>query len=310
MRFYVLASYNLWSFEQTVRCLPSDRTQVVINTLDETYEQRLINACIHYKLPYVITESDGTPATGKNSMMKIFLESNDDYGVFIDGGDIITPTGYDYYTNLAQHHNPPDLLVLYKQTAVYHMDVSKLEPDMHEDDFPAKWRVCYPCDKSRGNIYNMKENDLYDYLKRDARIGHDEATLWSKERYIFHQLMNTYSEDYEYMTRMVFISRKAAEHMYYETFTPKNRPIGEDTIQYFRLKRLAHDGKLRVFKKRDGQGKPPTYIQNLTEKGVSKGDSTIPEIAWDWVIPINRKIEDMIEKDEMPIPNGRVPDWD
>ena len=139
MRFYVLVSYSPLMFEETLRGLPRDKTQVVINTLGD--EQALINVCDHYEVPYAITESDGTPATGKNSMIDVFLDSDDEYGVFIDSGDIITPTGVEYYQRLARHPKAPDLLVLYKQVGVSKIDIDILYPDMNEGEFPTEWRA-------------------------------------------------------------------------------------------------------------------------------------------------------------------------
>lgn len=104
MRFYVLVSYNSATFKRTLVGLPKDKTQVVINTLGDT--QELIHICDYMKVPYVVTESDGTPATGKNSMMEVFLKSDDDYGVFIDSGDILTPTGVEYYQELERKLKP------------------------------------------------------------------------------------------------------------------------------------------------------------------------------------------------------------
>lgn len=307
MRFYVLVSNSPRQFEETLRCLPRSKIQVVINTLKKKSEEALIKMCDHYEVPYVVTESDGTPATGKNSMMKFFLESDDDYGLFIDSGDIITPTGVNFYTKLAQHDKPPDLLVLYRQVMVYEMDIDLLKHGMLETEFPAQWGACYPCDKSRENIYAMTADQLSRYMEWQCPdlYSKEEFEYWGQERFIFQHHMNQYSEMYEYMTRMVFFSRKAAEHVEYETFTPDDRPIGEDTIQYFRLKKLALENKLRVYKKKDGQGEVPTYVQVNNSDGISAPH----RLTWDWCVPISRKVEDMISKGEMPPPNVGVPEW-
>lgn len=298
MRFYVLVSYSPHKFEETLRGLPRVKTQVVINTLGD--EQALIDICDHYEVPYVITESDGTPATGKNSMMDVFLESDDDYGVFIDGGDIITPTGVEYYQKLAQHPNPPDLLVLYKQVAVMGPNIDYLRPDMLASDYPKEWKARYPMDKNLHGICHMTEDELYEYLKWQGKIvGEDELKRQAGERYKFHQFMNKYSEKFEYMTRMVFISRKAALHMDYDS----SLMIGEDTVQYFKLKKLGQEKVLRVYKKPDGIDYPPTYLQVP-----DSGSVTAPNVlSWDWCTKLNAKLEQMEADGELPKPNLYVP---
>ena len=298
MRFYVLVSYSPARFEQTLVGLPMDKVQVVINTLDDV--QELVQVCDFHGVPYVITESDGTPATGKNSMMDVFLESDDEYGVFIDSGDIITPTGVEYYQQLAQHPNPPDLLVLYKQVGVMRLRVDELLPNMLVKNFPEDWRPHYPYDKNIDGVCYMTEEELYQYLKHQAKIdGEEELRRQAKERYTFHQFMNKYSEKNEYMTRMVFMSRKTAMLVDYDS----SLMIGEDTHQYLRLKKLALDGALRVFKKPDGSGRAPTYVQVIATNSVTKPNN----MTWDWCVPLNRKLEQMEADGELPEPNRIVP---
>lgn len=298
MRFYVLVSYSPLMFEETLRGLPRDKTQVVINTLGD--EQALINLCDYYEVPYVITESDGTPATGKNSMIDVFLDSDDEYGVFIDSGDIITPTGVSYYQRLARHPKAPDLLVLYKQVGVSKINIDMLYPDMNEGEFPTEWRANYPMDKNVHEICLMTEEELYDYLKYQGNIkGEDELRRQAKERFIFHTYMNAYSECNEYMTRMVFMSRKTAMLVDYDN----SLTIGEDTVQYMKLKKLSQDRLLRVFKKQDGLEEAPTYITVQDKNSI-----TAPGIlTWDWCVPLNRKLEEMDVNGELPAPRLNVP---
>jgi hypothetical protein len=306
MRFYMLVSYNANAFEKSLRCLPLNKTQVVINSLDKEIEEDLASICDHYEVPYVITESDGTPATGKNAMIKVFLESDDEYGVFIDGGDVITPYGIRYYEHLTYTFpKPPDVLVIYKQVQVYGIDTKLLHEGMTADQYPEDWVAHYPYDKTgdsgEGNVYLSTEEELYKYLKWQGHVeGEDEIRRQAKERHIFQSIMNKYSEAYEYMTRMVFMSRKAGELINYDN----SLVVGEDTVQYFKLKKLAFEGKLRVFKKKDGQGEIPTYVQVRDEDGITK-----PLVCdWSWVTPLNRKLEQMEKDGELFRPNVNVPD--
>jgi len=299
MRFYVLVSYAPARFEQSLIGLPKDKTQIVINTLDKEVEQELIQVCDLYEVPYVVTESDGTPATGKNSMIDVFLESDDDYAMFIDSGDIITPTGVEYYQLLAEHDNPPDLLVLYKQVAVMKV-LGTLLFDMLEKDFPEEWRAHYPYDKNIDGVCHMTEEELYEYLKFQGKIeGEEELRRQAKERYMFHQYMNNYSDKNEYMTRMVFMSRRCAHFVDYDN----SLLIGEDTVQYLKLKKLGEEKFLRVFKKPDGLSTPPTYLQVICTESI-----TAPKtLTWDWCVPINRKLKQMEWDGELPTAMMEVP---
>lgn len=302
MRYYILVSNSPDLFADSLKGLPKDKIQVVINTLLKDQERLLVSVCEEYEVPYVITESDTRPATGKNCLMKCFLESDDEYGVFIDGGDVITPSGVQFYEELSREENPPDVLVLYKQAAVYKLDVDLLVPDMLVSDFPKKWEPVYPYDKSVNDICHMSEQELYNWLKAQRPLE-VSLEMESKERYKFQQFMNEYSEDYEYMTRMVFISRKAAKRMHYDN----SLILGEDTKQYLQLKKLAQEGHLRVLKKKDGLDKPPTYLQVIDPKGVVL--TRVRNLTgWDWCQPFNHEMERMKISGELPEPY-EVPEY-
>ena len=301
MRFYVLVSGQIESFDQCISMLPNDKVQVVINTTNKSMIPELKERCEHYNVPYIITESDGTPATGKNSLLKCFLDSEDEYAVCIDGDDIITPTGVEYYQEVAKQEDAPDLLCLYKQVAVRTLRAKTfMKVGTKEDDYPQECYPKYPMTKSLGDVCFMSEKELEEFLEFQS-VPEEKSSHWARERWIFQQIMNNYSEDFEYMTRMVFWSRKAAELAHYEN----DLIIGEDTVQFMRLKKLANEGKLRMFRKRDGMGAVPTYVQNEFTQGICQ----VFTVDWEWTTPLNRKIEKMIENGEMPRPTRVLPDY-
>lgn len=55
----------------------------------------------------------------------------------------------------------------------------------------------------------------------------------------------------------------------------------------------------------ESDGTPPTYISNQREVGITKPNV----LDFDWIGPLNRKLESIIENDEMPRPNVRLPDF-
>ncbi len=81
---------------------------VVIKSLDSAYIEQAKNFCIVKDIEYYITESNGSPAKGKNSLLDIFLKSNNKHCVMIDGDDFLTPHGVWMYKHLAGLKTPPD----------------------------------------------------------------------------------------------------------------------------------------------------------------------------------------------------------
>ena len=68
-------------------------------------------------IEHYVTESDGTPATGKNSVLRLFLESDNEYMVHVDGDDMITPYGRNLYRTAA-HTDAPDVICLQNELEI------------------------------------------------------------------------------------------------------------------------------------------------------------------------------------------------
>lgn len=59
-----------------------------INTRNVPFKDSAESLCQHMNIDYVVTESNGTPAVGKNTMVKWLSENtNDSYYIFVDGDD-------------------------------------------------------------------------------------------------------------------------------------------------------------------------------------------------------------------------------
>ena len=308
MRFYFLVSNHIHLLNVGIGWVPKEQLQIVINTTNKDNEKSIEEYCKDRDISYIITESDGTPATGKNSLLKCFLDSEDDYAVCVDGDDIITPSGVEFYTELSHNPRAPDLLCLYKQVVVNTLSAKQwLRLGMTFDDFPKHVRPRYGMDKSLGHVFSMNEREIFEFLEMQCSSAGEDIDdelykEWARERYIFQQIMNQYSEEYEYMCRMVWWSRKAAKLAHYEN----DLVVGEDTVQFMRLKKLADEQQLRMYKKIDGRSVPPTYLQNQIAQGVSR---KLGSPDWGWTTPLNRKLEYMIANDEMPPPRTSLPDW-
>lgn len=295
MKFYVLVSYNIKSFQKCIHYIPKDQLVVVINTRFDEYLIPLENYCADNNIEYYVTECDGTPATGKNSVLELFLERDDEYMMMIDGDDFITPYGVKYYNALAKTESPPDVVVLYKQTSVSHIDVALYDENTTAKDL-INYELEYPLDKSDPDLHDMSYDKLVKYFYHAYGMNMRTSERWAVARRKFNDIMNLYSEEYEYMTRMVFISKKAARKMHFDNGVT----IGEDTIQCLNLKRMALNNELVMVRKNDGER--PTYIMNREEPGMCT--AVQKRIHWNWLFPFLDKIDQI----ELPPPNVKLPE--
>lgn len=295
MKFYVLVSYHLDSFKKCIHYIPKDQLIVVINTKFTEYLVSLENYCIDNNIEYYITESDGTPATGKNSVIELFLERDDEYMMMIDGDDFITPYGVQYYNTLSRSESSPDLVVLYKQTSVSHIDVDLFDENTTAQDLK-KYSLEYPLDKSDPALHDMPYDELVKYFYHAYGMDMRTSERWAVARRKFNDIMNLYSEEYEYMTRMVFVSKRAAQKMHFDN----SIIIGEDTIQCLKLKRMALNNELVMVRKNDGV--KPTYVINREQPGICM--AVQKQIHWEWLFPFLDKISQI----ELPPPNIKLPE--
>ena len=299
-KFYVLWSRFIDNLESTLSNLPRDNTVVIINTLDYEDEDAGVAFCKEHNIEYHVTESDGTPATGKNSLLKKFLESDNQYMVAIDGDDFLTPYGVNLYQRLAEHESPPDMICLYRQ-----LSVIGCHPDVFRDKQPNLYPYIpeYPFDK-RNVILDYKSlmklfTDPDEYNK-STEVAHE----WAVNRLEFDSFMRKYSESEEFMCRLVFHSRKAAEMMKYTN----EIYVGEDTVQYFKLKKQALDGNIKMMRRKE-RGKF-TYIYNRNFTGIMRGKF---QNDWGWCIPLLDVLyndEDILSLPErVNLPEFRDSEW-
>ena len=93
LKFYALCSRNTRALSRHARKdrsgIPREDLVIVLNTLDKDFKEEAIEWCDKNDVEYVVTESDGTPSTGKNSVLDLFLKSDNDYMVLIDGDDLL-----------------------------------------------------------------------------------------------------------------------------------------------------------------------------------------------------------------------------
>ena len=83
--------------EKLARCLKSVNSNsspheriVIINTTDNEYISQATQISFDHGFPVRVTESNGTPGRGKNSVLEHFLSTDADWLMQIDGDDYIS----------------------------------------------------------------------------------------------------------------------------------------------------------------------------------------------------------------------------
>ena len=283
MRYYILTSGSPLGrhFDPSFSNIPKSRAVVVINTLNKDAEKLAAKWCKDRGIEYHITESNGTPAKGKNSVLDIFLKSDDEYMVQIDGDDFLTPHGVWMYDYLSKMESPPDAVCLKNQVSISSFFGK-----------PIIWRVSPKKSiRTRVSLFFRLDDTTLQHTPTKERlikwgIDKDYAELvdaWYKE---YYKLQSKYAEDKEAHCRVTFLSRKAAEkHRFLEHMT-----VGEDTIFYFMLK---HDGLIGELDVRCNDDIPPTYIYDQSVEGVVRKEMN-GCFNWNWMNLYNqeaRKLE-------------------
>jgi hypothetical protein len=271
-KFYVLWSRFTDNLENVLSNLPLDNTVVIINTLRTLHEDAGVAFCKERNIEYHVTESDGTPGTGKNSLLEKFLESDNQYMVAIDGDDFLTPHGVNLYQRLAEHKSPPDIVCLYRQ-----LGVRGCHPDVFRNKNPdlTRYNLEYPFDKTK--VILDYDSLMEIFTDPDYNQSNEVAHEWAVGRLRFDSFMRKYSESEEFMCRLVFHSRKAAEIMKYTN----ELYVGEDTVQYLKLKKQSLDGNIKMMRRKERNN--PTYIYNRDLNGMMLGKF---QHDWSWCIPL------------------------
>ena len=273
---------------------------VVINTLDKDYERVVSQWCSEKGIEHYITESNGNPGKGKNELLKIFQESDNDYMVQIDGDDILTPYGVDLYKSLAKE-NAPDSIIIYHQWAQYidRFGQRIYSRIMNNQDRPANYKKDYA---HFAKYVPMMYNHSPSYRKKvKAQGGIDKVCdLYATYTGQVHELTRQFNETYfshvtEQMMvdnhcRPVWYSKKAAKFRFDEEMR-----IGEDTRFYLHLKHAHYTGNLEVRRLKEI---PCTYVYNNMYGGIVAEESN-GMTNMDWM----KLFMDNIDKD---IKEGKV----
>ena len=257
IKFYILTSENI---EKLKRHFSPEYTNldvtdaiVVINTKCEKYTKDASSYCSDIGVEFHITESNGTPARGKNSVLDLFTESDNDYMVMIDGDDYLTPHGVWVYKSLAESQSPPDAVFLWRQKGLVRQWWEEDGYKIHNSD-PF-------CIDFKEMLYGSDQSHVEGYRKAAKEAGRDMGDIeyHIQNSKIFWEFQYKYCEPSTQHCRLTFISKKTAEIKF-----PESVVIGEDTLHYFLIKNEQRAGNLNVFRNTEY---PPTYIYDQTSVG-------------------------------------------
>lgn len=249
------------TLERQFSSLRPKETVVIINTLDLEYVKDATDFCMSNDIEHHITESDGTPATGKNSLLQKFLESDNEYMVQVDGDDIITPYGRNLYRTVALSDSPPDIICLCDELSisVYNDSLIQLfkkqvDSNTVRNDFmfiPSKYGPRWPWKlKAENRSYRLpsQESLAKHYMKKCGEYLTEERSIeWARTTRVLAHMGAEYNDRYNSLNRVVFYSRKGAASAQFDP----SLVIGEDRVHYYRLKTLAYQGKLDMQVRRE-----------------------------------------------------------
>jgi len=291
-KFYVLTTRDINLLKRHADYkysdIPIEDLVVVINTKDSEYEKEASEWCASEGIEYHITESNGTAARGKNSVLEIFLKSGQDYFVMIDGDDYLTPHGVWVYNAVSQKESPPDVICLKDQIAL-----------VWDEDLFSSWLYDNSLERKEvkfsdipEEIIRIKPHKIFDIRKEVAHKHKDEH----KE---YYEKQKKYCEDGEAHCRVVWYSKKAAAHKFNEELL-----VGEDTQQYYILKNEQYHGNINMVVNVE---KPPTYLYDTSSPGVVCEVGEFGEENHKWLVPFNTEI-DRLERDGILHENYQLPE--
>lgn len=312
MKFYILCSRYIDGLKRHILTIPKEDMVVVINSLSQSFQSEASEYCEKQGIEYHITESNGTPGKGKNSVMNLFLESDNEHMVMVDGDDELTLWGVKLYKHIAENCDV-DILCLINQRIFW--PTSNISDQKYEwaSMFDTKW-----AEKREADHLEQAETDIVEFHRPSRLFGvigrdhsYEDMKNWYRNAYriskdepigrpleklcrgifLYYHLSNRYCEylptHTERMCRMVFYSRHGAKQINFN----EERFIGEDVIEYLKMKALHFQGKIKMY--RHSELSRPTYIYNQLFRGLTKAfDPTegVSEIHKDWLS------EDFIKK--------------
>lgn len=163
---------------------------VVINTMNPYYRDSAMAWCQENCIDYVVTESNGTPSKGKNSMIQYLKSCEADYYFMLDGDDTVHEKVEQYLELYTTYYEPDILSVqipdelsakMYADNCIGNRHYAELRDAQlrHATNF----RVVLANKKGLDYInYNEDLHTLED-IHLQFRLLQDQKTLWAGKMY-------------------------------------------------------------------------------------------------------------------------------
>lgn len=182
---------------------------IVINTNNSNYARQAQLLADGYGINTVITESNGKPGKGKNSLIKYFLETDFTHVIPVDGDDMLLPNAVEKLLAIASDRNPDILGLIDGLVLLNNETMPVTEWQDHAVLLKRSIDSTDPKNLKRLNVHVVK-------LKRVA------------------------SEYGNALNRFILFNRKAASYISYD----ESISSGEDVKQGMLLKLMQHKGKI------------------------------------------------------------------
>ena len=312
LKFYVLCSKNLKATQRHERTIPKEDLHIVINSEDGDYVNSAIDYCVSANIEYTVTTSDGTPATGKNSVFDVFTSSNNDHMVLVDGDDFITPHGVWLYKQLAASNTCPDVVAIEYQYGIY-ADRGYHTPHHYDPYVGCSDKNDHDQIQGFGTRCFLQPFSYWEKAINGRLIDTSNGTNYAQHLSDVHERWANYAYRYinnwETHCRVVLYSQAAAAFRF-----DTDLLIGEDTLQYFVLKHEHVNGRLNMKVLND---RYPTYVYDTRVGGVCADQHyRVGRPGWiDWLELLTEKYEEydslgMMHDDELPQVSICYTPWD
>lgn len=288
VKYYALCSKGIEVTKRHLQTIKKEDLCIVINTLDNEYRKAAVTMCKENGVEFYVTESDGTAATGKNSVLDIFESSDNDYAVMIDGDDFLTAHGVNMYFSIAQILDI-DVLALENQ---YGLDPHPVILHQYDERTFTGFKDCDPNNIPPVGTRPMVRAEFFfgDYIKK-----------YSADIFKWTTFTRKYISPNELHLRVVMISKKAAKGIRYDN----TYKIGEDTLLYLEYKYRHSIGELKM---RHLYDTIPTYVYDRRTAGVSIEEyinSTIVGSTQKWLVDLlvafeNIEKQGRVSEEEIP----------
>ena len=125
----------------------------------------------------------------------------------------------------------------------------------------------------------------------------------SEEQSFFKDNVKKYLEDNASLDQIRKIASGDDANIAKEIHFDKELTIGEDTLQFLKVKKMALDGKYNVVRRKENRY--PTYMTTENDQSVTK----IRKNCWEWMRPLIDKINILEERNESPQPYMSLPEF-